>query len=133
MFDFAKVLAEAPNGVLTTRDGDSLKSRVFQYLFADGKKVFFCTSKEKDVYKQLSANPNVAFCSYPANFTPVVSISGKAVFVDDLKIKARALDENPMIKGIYKSPDNPVFAIFYIDAEEVKTFSFTEGPKTYTF
>lgn len=133
MFDFAKVLTEAPNGVLTTCDGTSLKSRVFQFLFADGQKVFFCTSKEKDVYKQLATNPNVAFCCYPANFTPVVSISGKGVFVDDLKIKTRALDENPMIKDIYITPDNPVFAIFYIAVEEVKTFSFAEGPKTYKF
>ncbi|UQZ87778.1 pyridoxamine 5-phosphate oxidase [Deltaproteobacteria bacterium Smac51] len=133
MFDFSKVLAATPNGVLTTCDGDALRSRVFQFLFAEDKKVFFCTSKEKDVYKQLTADPKVAFCAYPADFTPVVSISGQAVFVDDLKIKTRALDENPMIKDIYKTPDNPVFAIFYIDAKEVKTFSFTEGPKTYTF
>lgn len=104
---------------------------MFQFLFADGPKVFFCTSKEKDVYKQLTANPNVAFCSYPANFTPVLSISGKSVFVDDLAVKARALDENPMIKGIYKSPDNPVFAIFYIEVAELSTFSFSEGIQTY--
>ena len=131
MFDFAKTLAENPNGVLTTRDGESLKTRVFQYLFAEGKRIFFCTSKEKDVYKQLTANSNVAFCSYPANFTPVVSISGRAVFVDDLNIKTRALDENPMINGIYKSPDNPVFTIFYIDADEIKTFSLADGSSTY--
>ncbi len=132
MFDFAQALADTPNGVLTTRDGDSLKSRVFQYLFADGRKIYFCTSKEKDVYNQLTVNPNVSFCSYPVNFSPVVSISGRAVFVDDLKLKTRALDENPMIKGIYTSPENPVFALFYIDAVEVKTFSFAEGSRTYT-
>jgi uncharacterized pyridoxamine 5'-phosphate oxidase family protein len=62
----------------------------------------------------------------------VVSINGKAVFVEDITLKARALDENPGIKGIFKTPDNPAFKIFYIDTEEVETFSFTEGPKTYT-
>lgn len=36
-----------------------------------------------------------------------------------------------MIKGLYKSPDNPIFKLFYIDAEEIETFSFTEGSKTY--
>lgn len=133
MFDFAKALAENPNGVLATRDGESLKTRVFQYLFTEGQRVFFCTSNEKDVYKQLTANPNISFCSYPADFSPVVSVGGKAVFVDDLAVKTRVLDENPMIKGIYKSPDNPAFTIFFIKVEEVNTFSFADGSKAYKF
>jgi uncharacterized pyridoxamine 5'-phosphate oxidase family protein len=49
-----------------------------------------------------------------------------------MALKTRALDENPPIKGIYNTPDNPIFKIFYIDVQEVETFSFTEGPKTYT-
>jgi len=131
MLNLSELLEANPNGVLTTRDGESLKARVFQYLFTEGNRVFFCTSKEKDVYKQLTANANVSFCSYPDNFSPVVSISGQAVFVDGLDIKTRILKENPMINGIYKSPDNPVFAVFYINVEEAKTFSFADGPNTY--
>ena len=131
MFDFAAVLKANPNGVFATLDGNKVKTRVFQYLFADGNKVYFCTNSEKPVYAQLTANPNVSFCAYPQNFTPVVSVSGKAVFVEDAALKARALNENPPIKGIYKTPNNPIFKIFYIDVEEVETFSFEEGPKTY--
>lgn len=133
MFDFASSLAENPNGVLATHDGEALQTRVFQYLFSEGRKAFFCTSKEKDVYKQLAANANVSFCSHPADFSPVVSVSGQAVFVDDLAAKARVLDENPMIKSLYKSPDNPVLALFYIDVAEVHTFSFADGPQVYKF
>ena len=131
MIDYAAILKTNPNGVLASQDGQGVKTRVFQYLFADGNKVYFCTSSEKPVYKQLKANPNVSFCTYPANFSPVLSINGKAVFVDDIAIKTRALDENPPIKGIYNTPDNPVFQIFYINVAEVETFSFAEGPKTY--
>jgi len=132
MIDYAAVLKENPNGVLATQDGSKVKTRVFQYLFTDSNKVYFCTSNKKPVYKQIKANPNVSFCTYPANFTPVVSVNGKAVFVNDLSLKTRALDENPGIKGLYNTPDNPVFELFYIDVEEVETFSFTDGPKTYT-
>ncbi|MDR1639208.1 MAG: pyridoxamine 5'-phosphate oxidase family protein [Clostridiales bacterium] len=132
MFDYATVLKENPNGVLATQDGDKVATRVFQYLFSDGNKAYFSTSNEKPVYSQLKANPYVSFCAYPANFAPVVSVKGKAVFVDDLALKTRALDENPVIKGIYKTPDNPIFELFYIDAEEIETFSFADGPKTYT-
>ena len=93
--------------------------------------MYFCTNSEKPVYKQLQANPNISFCTFAHNFTPVLSINGKAVFVEDMALKTKALDENPPIKGIYQTPDNPIFKIFYVDVEEVETFSFTEGPKTY--
>ena len=130
MTDYAAILKATPNGVLATQDGQRVKTRVFQFLFADGKKVYFCTSSEKPVYKQLQANPNVSFC-VPGDFNPVLSVNGKAVFVEDMALKARALDENPIIKTIFNSPDNPIFKIFYIDVEEVETFCFSEGPKSY--
>jgi uncharacterized pyridoxamine 5'-phosphate oxidase family protein len=131
MINFAEILKANPNGVFATQDGNKLKTRIFQYLFADGNKVYFSTNSEKPVYAQLKANPNVSFCTYPQDFTPVLSVNGKVVFVEDMELKTQALNENPGIKGIYKTPDNPIFKIFYIDVEEVETFSFTEGPKTY--
>jgi uncharacterized pyridoxamine 5'-phosphate oxidase family protein len=132
MINYADLLKATPNGVLATQDGQGVKTRVFQYLFSEGNKVYFCTSSEKPVCAQIKANPNVSFCTHPANFSPVLSVNGKAVFVDDMALKTRALDENPGIKGIYKTPDNPVFTLLYIDVKEVETFSFAEGPKTYT-
>jgi uncharacterized pyridoxamine 5'-phosphate oxidase family protein len=132
MFDYQAILKANPNGVLATQDGDKVATRVFQYLFSDGNKVYFCTSSEKPVYAQLQANPYVSFCTYPSNFSPVLSVNGKAVFVDDMPLKIRALDENPGIKGLYGDASNPVFMLFYIDAEIIETFSFTEGPKTYS-
>jgi uncharacterized pyridoxamine 5'-phosphate oxidase family protein len=131
MIDYASILKANPNGVLATQDGRGTRTRVFQYLFSDGNKAYFCTSGQKPVYAQLKANPNVSFCAYPADFNPVLSVNGKAVFVDDIALKTRALDENPPIKGIYNTPDNPVFQLFYIDVAEVETFSFAEGPKSY--
>lgn len=132
MINFTEILEANPVGVLATRDGNRVKTRVFQFLFADGNKVYFCTGSQKPVYAQLQANPNVSFCVYPPNFTPVLSINGKAVFVEDITLKARALNENPPIKSIYHAPDNPVFKLFYVDIASVDTFSFSEGPKTYT-
>jgi len=130
MVDYAALLKANPNGVLATQDGQGVKTRVFQYLFADGKKVYFCTNSEKPVYSQLQANPYCSFC-VPGDFNPVLSVNGKAVFVEDMALKERALDENPMIKTIYNSPGNLIFMLFYIDVEEIETFGFSEGPKSY--
>ena len=131
MFDFASILKENPNGVLASQNGHKVKTRVFQYLFSEENKVYFCTSSEKPVFAQIKAHPYVSFCTHTANYTPVVSVSGKAIFVEDMALKARALEENPGIKDIYKRPDNPVFSLFYIEVEEVETFSFAEGPQTF--
>ncbi len=133
MIDFEKILAAYPNGVLATQDGAGVKTRVFQYLFTEGNKVYFSTSSDKPVYRQLKANPLVSFCTFAPDFTPVLSVNGRAVFVDDMALKTRALDMYPMIKGIYGGPENPAFTIFYIDAAEVVTFDFAEGEKTYKF
>lgn len=131
MIDYAAILKANPNGVMATQADGKIKTRVFQYLFSDENKVYFCTSNEKAVFIQMQTNPYVSFCTHPNNFATVLSVNGKAVFVNDAPMKARALDENPGIKSIYNTPDNPAFELFYIDVEEVETFSFAEGAKTY--
>jgi uncharacterized pyridoxamine 5'-phosphate oxidase family protein len=131
MIDYVTILKQNPNGVLATQDGEGVRTRVVQYLFADKNKVYFCTNNEKSVYNQLKANPNASFCIYPQDFNPVLSVDGKAIFSDDMALKTRALDENPMIKEIYNAADNPIFELFYIEAKEIRTFTFAEGPKIY--
>jgi len=131
MIDYKAILKRNPNGVLATQDGRGVRTRVFQYLFADGNKAYFCTSSEKPVHAQITASPDVSFCTYPQDFNPVLSIRGKAVFTEDAALKTRALEENPQIKGIYETPENPVFKLFAIEVEEIETFSFAEGPKSH--
>lgn len=127
MIDFNKILKENLYGVFATSDGGKPKTRVFQYLFSDGNKVYFGTTNDKPVYHQLKENPYVSFCTYSQDFAPVLSVNGKAVFANDMSLKIRAMDEYPAIKALYKSPDNPIFEIFYIEVEEVDTFSFEHG------
>lgn len=131
MLDYAAILQKFPTGVLATQDGAKVKTRYFQFLFCEGKKVYFCTANNKPVFKQLQANPYVSFCTVAKDFNPVISINGKAVFVNDLALKNRTLDENPNIKAIYQSGDNPIFEMFYIEIEEIETFDFSQGPQSH--
>ena len=129
MTDFCNFLKENLNGIFTTVEDEKPKSRAFQFLFSDGKKVYFCTENNKAVYRQIKENSNVSFCSHKADFSYVLSISGKATFVNDVNLKARTLDEYPALKEIFKIPSNPVFELFYVDVEEVDTFDFVNGSK----
>ena len=132
MIDLETILKENPNGVLATRNGDGVATRIFQFLFMrDNDKVYFCTESDKPVYRQLLADPGVSFCTTAKDWNPVLSLSGRAVFVDDPTLKQRALDEYPLIRDIFKTADNPVFKMFYLAVQEVRTFSFAEGTKSF--
>lgn len=130
-FSYVNILEQFPTGVLATQDGGGVRTRAFRFQFAQDNKLYFCTQGFKSVYDQLNANPNVSFCTYTPDFNPTLSISGKAVFVEDVAIKTRLINHNPLIKEIYKSPDNPDFKTFYIEVKEIETFSFAEGSQKY--
>ncbi len=127
--DYIKILTENPNGVMATRDNEIIKTRVFQYLFSDGNKAYFCTSSQKPVASQMKQHPYVSFCTNLQNYCPVLSINGKVTFTDDENLKKKAFTVNPSLKQIYGSEKNPVFTLLYIDIEEIETFSYDEGPK----
>lgn len=129
MIDFSNFFKENLNGIFTTIEDGKPKSRAFQFLFADGKKVYFCTENNNAVYKQIKENPNVSFCVHKPDFSYVLSISGKATFVNDVNLKARTLDEYPALKEMFKTPNNPILELFYVDVEEVDTFDFVNGSK----
>ncbi len=127
MNDYKEVLNQDPSGVLATRNGEKLDTRVLHSLFLEGNKLYFCTSGDKPVYAQLMANPSASFCTYPQNYAPVLTLNGKVTFVEDLAVKTCVMDDSPMVKRNYETPDNPVFKLFYLEIEEVKTYVPGEG------
>ncbi len=131
MIDYAAIIKENPNGVLATRDGEKIKTRVFHCVFVENDRAYFTTAADRTVYAQMQQYPNVSFCTYPKNYSPVLSLIGKVIFVDDIALKKKILDENAMFKKMYQSPDNPNFKIFYIEIEEIRAFSAAEGLKSY--
>lgn len=131
MLDCFSIMEANPNGVLATKRGGGVRTRVFQFLYAVDDKPYFCTGASKQVYAQMKADPAVSFCTFPADFAPVICISGKAVFVEDLALKERALKENPPIAALYHSAASPEFQLFYIEPEEMETFTFEDGTQIY--
>lgn len=89
------------------------KVRPFQFMFEAEGKIWYCTGNQKAVYKELARNPYFEIC---ASFKMAwMRISGKATFVNNLDIKQRVLDESPLVRNIYKTADNPIFEVFYLD------------------
>lgn len=72
-------------------------------------------------------NPFVEFTSTSKEMV-TVRLSGEAVFTQDMSIKQRVLEKQPMVKNIYKSADNPIFEVFYIEHGEAIVSDFSGQP-----
>jgi len=129
--DFIVILEEYRNGILANRDGEKLRTQIMTFSYVEENRAYFCTTSDKPLYAQLTANPYVSYCTFPEDWEPVLSLNGKVIFVDDRAAKERALDSNYYAKRNFGSIDNPLLKVFYIDVEEIETYSF-EGTKIYS-
>lgn len=114
----------------TTGLDDKPKVRPFGFVMEEGGKIYFCTANTKNVYKEMKKQPWVEFCACGENFS-WLRLSGKAVFSKDLVIKSKVLDLSPLVKSLYKTPDNPIFEAFYLDEAKATFYDFSgQPPKT---
>lgn len=123
----AQILAETPMCFIATVNGNEPKVRAFQYQFEHDGKLWFCTAKSKNVFKQLQINPAVEICTVKQDMT-WLRVSGKAVLADDRAIKERILETRPLIKNIYGTADNPDFTTFYIEHGAYTIADFSGNP-----
>ncbi len=101
-----------PFYIATTEDGVP-HLRPFGFSMVYEGKIFFCTSNTKAVFKQLSANPHCEICTTAAD-SSWLRLCGKAVFVDDIAAKKKALEVAPRLVNVYQTAENPIFEIFYL-------------------
>ncbi len=108
------------------------KVRPFQFKLEDGGKLYFSTTNDKQVYKEITRHPYVELCACGENWS-WLRLSGKVVFSQDRSIKSRIIEEAiPLIKAVYQTPDNPLWALFYLD-EAVATIADLSGNPPRTF
>ncbi len=111
------------------RDGKA-KCRPFMFLAEVGGKLWFCTNNQKDVYKDMLENPEIQISVSSPKYE-WIRLSGKAVFENNMEVKKICI-ENPIVKGQYKTADNPIFEVFYIENPHGVIADFSGNP-TYEF
>lgn len=131
MNDVVKFLEENPVLYLATVGCDGKpKCRPFRFFMEQDNKLWFCTNNNKDVYKDIKANPYIEMSvSSPAYSW--IRLCGKAVFENNITVKEGCM-ANPLVKKQYKSADNPIFEVFYIaDAKAVIADFSGDPPREY--
>lgn len=130
MSEVVNFISEAGTFYIATVDGNEPKVRPFGLAIEHEGKIYFGTSNQKDVYRQLQANPNFEV-STTAQDKRWIRLKGKAVFDNNLTVKAKAFEILPQLKDIYNSADNPIFEVFYVFEGEASIYSFTGETKTF--
>lgn len=114
-------------GFLATAEEGVPKVRPFQFMLEEEGRLYFCTNNQKEVYRQLLANPHVEFSSASPEFA-WVRVGGEAAFTDDLEVKTKVLESHGLVKSIYQNASNPVFEVFYLKNAAATLADFSGNP-----
>ena len=128
MNEILKFITDAKVFYLATAEGDKPRVRPFGFAMEYEGKIYFCTSNEKNVYKQLVSNPYFEVCTM-SDKGQWIRLQGKAVFDKSLKAKAKVFEVMPSLADVYKTPENPIFEVFYVGEAAATLYSFSDAPR----
>ena len=119
-------------GYIATIDGVQPRVRPFGFGFYQDNKFWFCTNNTKKVFKQLKNNPyaEVLFCR--EDYSRFLRLSGHVVFDESLEAKTKVMEAMPGVKGLYDSPDNKIFEVFYLEKGKAVLEDFPSAGAPYT-
>ena len=128
MNEVLKFLKDNPVFYLATVDGSTPKVRPFGFAMEYGGKLCFGTNNQKNVYRQLKANPNFEL-STTSSTGEWLRLKGKAVFNTTPESKQAALNAMPSLAKMYRVDDS-IFEIFYLDEGEASFNSMNGASRT---
>ncbi len=131
MNEVLKFLTDNPTFYLATVDGNIPKVRPFGFVMNYEDKLHFCTSNQKDVYKQLKANPQFEV-STTSKDGEWLRLKGKAVFNTNKQSKQAAFNSAPFLSNMY-SVDDSIFEVFYIENAEAIFHNMKGSSRTIKF
>ena len=117
-------LSEHNEIAFATCEGNLPKIRIFQIMKQEGTLLYFSTSAEKAVWKELMQNPNVEVLAYADQIS--VRCSGMVNFDVEDDVKRWIFDNNPVLPRLYSSYDQLVY--FCLPIAEMDYFDLTPTP-----
>lgn len=107
----------------TVEDGRP-KIRVFRIMKIVGAELYFATSADKNVYRQLTVNPRVEILAMDGNIS--VRAAGKAAFDVEDAVGREIYEANPVLKRLYRDYTDLVY--FRLCMESLDYYDLTPTP-----
>lgn len=112
---------------VATSDHGAARVRPFQFQFARDNRLWFCTSRTKETFAQLQQDPRLELSGLSPDMV-TLRVKGKANLDDDMSVKKRIMENNGLVRSIYKTADNPDFTVFSVDHGTAFMFDFSGNP-----
>lgn len=122
--DFLKAHNEI---ALATCEGNRPKLRLFQIMKQEGTHLFFSTSPEKAVYRQLLENPNIEVLATDNRIS--VRCEGSVNFDVSDDVKRWIYDNNPVLPRLYS--DYEKLAYFVLPIASMDYFDLNPTPPVF--
>jgi pyridoxamine 5'-phosphate oxidase len=118
---------------LATVEGNKPHVRAIGIYRADENGIIIQTNTVKDLYKQLSANPNVELCFYNPKDGIQIRVSGTVEPLEDMELKKEILAKRQFLKPLVEKEGYEVMAVYRLKkaVATVWTSAVNLAPKTY--
>lgn len=124
-----QILREVKDVAFATVDENCVPhNRIIDIMLIEDNKIYFCTARGKDFYRQLINNNNVAVTCMNKDYQ-MVRVIGKAHKLDNQKMWIdRIFEENPSMKGVYPNDSRYILEPFCIDNGNMEFFDLSKEP-----
>ena len=131
--EILELLRENPVGWFATVEGDRPHVRGISAFRVGDDGPLFQISTPKDIYRQLTQNPNVEVCFSDQARGIQVRVSGTARFVDDESVLDEVLDERSFLQHLVDEQGRDAIKLFVL--ADAKAYAWTREnnfePKEY--
>ncbi|MBQ7776114.1 MAG: pyridoxamine 5'-phosphate oxidase family protein [Lachnospiraceae bacterium] len=120
--DCVKFIRECGYFFLATAFEEKPKLRPMGMIYSDDKALYIATDKRKNVYTDLTNNPQVELAGYNLNTRKWIRISGRMQVESSIKVKEDMMLVYPMIKQEYIGEEEVYLAIFKLVIDNVTIY-----------
>lgn len=123
------ILREIKDVAFATVDEEGFPQvRIIDIMIVEEDKLYFCTGRGKDFYRQLMRNGNVAVTGLNKDFQ-TVRLMGKAERLEEQKYWIdRIFDENPSMNDVYPGQSRYILEAFCIESGVLEFFDLGKNP-----
>ena len=131
--EFIEFAAKNPVCSIATIDGNRPRVRMIMLYQADENGIIFVTGRQKDLNKQLQANPAAEMCFYNADEGRMVRIEGSVMSLDDLELKKKVVEKFTFLKPVVESMGYDVMVCYRLDSAKATSWTMETNlePKQY--
>ena len=102
--------------------------RIIDIMIIEKEKMYFCTARGKEFYKQLMGNGKIAVTGMNKAYQ-MIRLNGEAHRLEDQKVWIdRIFEENPSMKDVYPGNSRYVLEAFCVENGEVEFFDLGQTP-----